>query len=62
MKKIYLSPAITIVHVVVEKMICSSVYGVSGTGNLSTTIDDDTTDEYLSRKSRSVWDDDDDEY
>lgn len=42
-------------------MICGSVQGVLGTGNLNDQVDvNEETTEYLSRH-RSVWDDDEEE-
>ena len=62
MKKAYISPVILIMRTVPSQMLCSSVTGVSGTGNLNTDVDKSVgTDEYLSRRNQNVWDDEEDE-
>ena len=57
-KKKYSSPAIVIIRVVSQRVICSSITGVEGTGKLSTEIySDEETEDYLSRSLYNVWDD-----
>ena len=49
MKKRYTEPMLQVMYVEPQRMVCASVLGVDGTGNLDTSVDDDATDEYLSR-------------
>lgn len=44
-----------------QGLICSSVVGVTGTGNMKTVIGSGETDSYLSRHSYLEWDDEDEE-
>lgn len=57
MKRQYVKPEALVVLVEPLNMICTSTVGVTGTGNLRTTVYNDETDEYLSRRSHSIWDD-----
>ena len=61
MKKTYIEPALLITYVEPQKLICTSIQGVSGTGNMETTVSNEETDEYLSRRRRSEWDDEEEE-
>lgn len=56
MKKIYVSPAIQVTRIGVAHMLCGSIEGVDRTGNLNTSVSNDETEEYLSRRN-NVWDD-----
>jgi len=48
-------PTITIVTCRLEGIVCGSITGVTGTGNLNTDVDEtQETDTYLSRQ-HSVW-------
>lgn len=42
-------------------MTCSSVLGVTGTGNMDTEVSDEETDEYLTRRNYNLWDEEDEE-
>lgn len=62
MKKAYITPVILTMRTVPMQMLCGSVTGVSGTGNLNTDVDKSGgTDEYLSRRNQSLWDEDEEE-
>ena len=58
MKRDYIKPSLKVTKIMVTHMICGSIQGVYGTGNFSDNVDynDDTTDEYLSRRGCD-WDD-----
>lgn len=49
MKRKYIEPMLQVTYVEPQRMVCASVLGVDGTGNLDTSVDDDATDVYLSR-------------
>ena len=58
MKKKYLSPATVIISIAAHRIICSSITGIEGTGNLHTDVNpNEETEDYLSRRSNNVWDD-----
>lgn len=57
MKKTYMQPTVKVCELKPRKIICASVYGVTGTGTLNTDLsDDDTTDEYLAPSFHGVFD------
>jgi hypothetical protein len=56
MKKKYIEPTLHITYVKPQSFICTSVYGVSGTGDFDTDLSDEETDLYLTRRT-NVWDD-----
>lgn len=56
MKKTYIEPALLVTFVEPQRIVCTSVYGVAGTGNMNTAVSNEATDEYLSRRTRNVWD------
>lgn len=57
MKKTYMQPTVKVCELKPRKIICASVYGVTGTGTLNTDLsDDDTTDEYLAPSFHGVLD------
>ena len=43
-------------------MICTSVLGVTGTGNMDTAVSDEETDEYLTRSKRNEREDDEEDW
>lgn len=61
MKKKYVKPASIVTSMEEQGLICSSVVGVTGTGNMKTVIGSGETDSYLSRHSYLEWDDEDEE-
>ncbi|MBR4898472.1 MAG: hypothetical protein IKZ48_06780 [Prevotella sp.] len=61
MKKRYIEPAVLITYVEPLRMTCSSVLGVTGTGNMDTEVSDEETDEYLTRRNYNLWDEEDEE-
>lgn len=56
MKKEYAKPVVLVVLVEPHNMVCASITGVAETGNLTTTVSNEESDEYLSRRSSSAWD------
>lgn len=63
MKKNYITPSVLVVKISLTSILSGSIEGIEGTGNFSTTLSgDDETDEYLSRFSYSMLDDNDDEF
>ena len=56
MKKKYIEPTLLITYVEPQRMICTSILGVTGTGHMETTVGDDETDVYLARRNHDVWD------
>lgn len=50
-KKAYISPITIAIKVAPMSIVCTSITGVTGTGDLNTSLDeDDTETEYLSRE------------
>ena len=57
--KTYIKPTVKCVNLqFCTPIAINGVSGVEGTANMKTTISsEDTTDDYLSRKGSSIWDD-----
>ena len=49
MKKTYMQPTVEVTEVATQQLVCASVAGVEGTGNMDTEISTDPVEEYLSR-------------
>ena len=56
MKKTYIKPALLVTCVEPQGIVCTSVLGVAGTGNMDTAVSHEETDEYLSRRTYDPWD------
>lgn len=61
MKKTYIEPTLLITYVEPQRIICASIQGVSGTGNMNTAVSGEETSEYLSRRNYNVWDEEEEE-
>ena len=55
-RKTYKQPLMQVVMLKMSTLVCGSVEGVPGTSSLSTIVDTDGSDTYLSRQG-SLWDD-----
>ena len=56
MKRQYITPAIQDIDLETEALVCAcSIKGVEGTESLRTTVSNEETSEYLSRRRRNVW-------
>ena len=56
MKKAYIKPEMLVTVLQMARLVCISAAGVKGTGNMSYSVSNEETSEYLSRRSNSPWD------
>ena len=62
MKKTYIQPSLVITYVEPQRMICASILGVAGTGKMEDAVSDEETNEYLTRRKRNEWEDEEEDW